>query len=87
MVWGDPTRLRQVVLNLINNAVKFTEKGAVDLVVTPGKELITISVTDTGLGIPPGEQSVIFDEFRQSDRTAARGYGGLGRDWQSANGW
>jgi signal transduction histidine kinase/DNA-binding LacI/PurR family transcriptional regulator/AraC-like DNA-binding protein/DNA-binding LytR/AlgR family response regulator len=78
LVWGDPTRLRQVILNLINNAVKFTEKGAVSLLVMPGKELITISVVDTGLGILPAEQSVIFDEFRQSDRTTARGYGGLG---------
>lgn len=78
LVWGDRTRLRQVVLNLINNAIKFTEKGGVTLQVTSGKERITISVTDTGLGIPPGEQAVIFDEFRQSDRTAARGFGGLG---------
>ncbi|MGB8214025.1 MAG: substrate-binding domain-containing protein [Anaerolineales bacterium] len=77
-VWGDPTRLRQVVLNLINNAVKFTEQGEIGLQVLSGKELITISVIDTGLGIPPDEQSVIFDEFRQSDRTAARGFGGLG---------
>ncbi len=78
LVWGDPTRLRQVALNLVNNAVKFTEKGAISLRVIPGKELITISVSDTGLGIPPAEQSVIFDEFRQSDRTTARGFGGLG---------
>jgi signal transduction histidine kinase/DNA-binding LacI/PurR family transcriptional regulator/AraC-like DNA-binding protein len=78
LVWGDPTRLRQVALNLVNNAVKFTDKGSVSLLVTPGKELITISVIDTGLGIPTAEQSVIFDEFRQSDRTSARGYGGLG---------
>jgi len=78
LVWGDPTRLRQVALNLVNNAVKFTEKGEVGLLVAPGRELITISVADTGLGIPEAEQSVIFDEFRQSDRTSARGYGGLG---------
>jgi signal transduction histidine kinase/CheY-like chemotaxis protein len=77
-VWGDRTRLRQVVLNLINNAVKFTEKGEINLRVASDGELITISVADTGLGIPPAEQSVIFDEYRQSDRTAARGYGGLG---------
>jgi signal transduction histidine kinase/DNA-binding response OmpR family regulator len=78
LVWGDPTRLRQVALNLVNNAVKFTEKGQVSLLVAPERELINISVTDTGLGIPPAEQSVIFDEFRQSDRTTARGFGGLG---------
>jgi signal transduction histidine kinase/DNA-binding LacI/PurR family transcriptional regulator/AraC-like DNA-binding protein/DNA-binding LytR/AlgR family response regulator len=78
LIWGDPTRLRQVVLNLLNNAVKFTEKGEVGLLVTPGKEAITVSVVDTGLGINPAEQGVIFDEFRQADRTTARGYGGLG---------
>ncbi len=78
LVWGDRTRLRQVVLNLINNAVKFTEKGGVTLRVAHAKDQIVISVEDTGLGIPPRELEVIFDEFRQSDRTAARGFGGLG---------
>lgn len=78
LVWGDPTRLRQVALNLVNNAVKFTEKGEIRLLVEPDRELITISVIDTGLGIPLAEQCVIFDEFRQSDRTTARGFGGLG---------
>ncbi|HVM72301.1 MAG TPA: substrate-binding domain-containing protein [Anaerolineales bacterium] len=78
LVWGDPTRLRQVVLNLLVNAAKFTEKGGISLAVKPGKDLLTISVSDTGLGIPPVEQSVIFEEFRQSDRTTARGFGGLG---------
>lgn len=78
MVWGDPTRLRQVVLNLVNNAVKFTEKGEIRLQGTLERELITITVSDTGLGVPPAEQTVIFDEFRQSDRTTSRGFGGLG---------
>jgi signal transduction histidine kinase/DNA-binding LacI/PurR family transcriptional regulator/AraC-like DNA-binding protein len=78
LVWGDPTRLRQVLLNLIQNAVKFTAQGGVRLRVSPGQESVTVSVEDTGIGIPPAEQSVIFDEFRQGDRTTARGYGGLG---------
>ena len=77
-VWGDRTRLRQVVLNLINNAVKFTEQGRVTLRVSVRNESITVEVIDTGLGILPEEQSVIFDEFRQSERTTALGYGGLG---------
>ena len=77
-VWGDRTRLRQVVLNLVNNAVKFTAKGHVTLSVRVEDRFLILSVQDTGLGIPPGEQEAIFDEFRQSERTAARGYGGLG---------
>ncbi|MGB7538923.1 MAG: substrate-binding domain-containing protein [Anaerolineales bacterium] len=78
LIWGDPTRVRQVVLNLVNNAVKFSEKGGVRLWVEPGKDSITVSVSDTGLGIHPAEQEVIFEEFRQADRTTSRGYGGLG---------
>jgi len=77
-VWGDRTRLRQVALNLVSNAIKFTERGEVTLQIRAGAEAITVSISDTGLGIPAEEQEVIFDEFRQSERTAARGYGGLG---------
>ena len=77
-VWGDRTRLRQVVLNLINNAVKFTAQGRITLQVNADKDSITVQVSDTGLGILPEEQDAIFDEFRQSERTATLGYGGLG---------
>jgi signal transduction histidine kinase/DNA-binding response OmpR family regulator len=77
-VWGDQTRLRQVVLNLINNAIKFTSSGTVSLRVEPDGDVVRVLVQDTGLGIAPEEQRVIFDEFRQSDRTIAHGYGGLG---------
>jgi signal transduction histidine kinase/CheY-like chemotaxis protein len=77
-VWGDRTRLRQVALNLVNNAIKFTERGEVALLVTVDDDGITVAVQDTGLGIPAEEQEVIFEEFRQSDRSTARGYGGLG---------
>jgi signal transduction histidine kinase/DNA-binding LacI/PurR family transcriptional regulator/AraC-like DNA-binding protein len=77
-VSGDRTRLRQVVLNLVHNAIKFTTEGEVALIVRSDQRIVTIQVSDTGLGIPPEEQQFIFDEFRQSERTTARGYGGLG---------
>ncbi len=77
-IWGDQTRLRQIVLNLISNAVKFTSQGTIALRVQQQGDEIIVEVSDTGLGILPREQSVIFDEFRQSERTTTLGYGGLG---------
>ncbi|MBK8420865.1 substrate-binding domain-containing protein [Candidatus Villigracilis saccharophilus] len=77
-VWGDRTRLQQVALNLIANAVKFTAQGQVSLRIEVGEKHLVVSVQDTGLGIPLDEQAWIFDEFRQSEHTAARGFGGLG---------
>jgi signal transduction histidine kinase/DNA-binding LacI/PurR family transcriptional regulator/CheY-like chemotaxis protein len=78
LVWGDRTRLQQVILNLVSNAVKFTEQGSVSLWVEIGKKEAVIAVSDTGMGIPFGEQETIFNEFKQSERTARRGYGGMG---------
>ena len=77
-VWGDRTRLRQVVLNLINNAIKFTVHGRVSLMVTSNDETVTVRIQDTGLGIPPEEQAMIFDEFQRSERSISLGYSGLG---------
>ncbi len=77
-VWGDPTRLRQVALNLINNAVKFTAAGSVRLRILDHGDAVTVMVSDTGLGISPAEQQAVFDEFWQSERSLAHGYGGLG---------
>ena len=78
MVLGDRTRLQQVILNLVSNAVKFTEQGSVSLWVESGKKEVVIAVSDSGLGIPAAEQETIFNEFKQSERTARRGYGGMG---------
>ena len=77
-VRGDATRLRQVTLNMLNNAVKFTAHGYVALTVVIEAQTLIITVSDSGVGIPLNERAEIFDEFRQSERTAARGYGGVG---------
>ena len=77
-VWGDRTRLQQITLNLVSNAVKFTTRGWVMLEISTQANQVEVAVRDTGLGILPTEQAWIFDEFRQSERTTTRGYGGLG---------
>ncbi len=80
---GDPSRLRQVLFNLIGNALKFTEQGRVDVDVThrplPERRTeLTISVRDTGIGIAPEAIPRLFDRFIQADATTARRYGGTG---------
>jgi signal transduction histidine kinase/DNA-binding response OmpR family regulator len=82
-VVGDPTRLRQVVLNLVGNAVKFTEKGEVVLKVElESREeqgiLVHFSVRDTGIGVPADKQQAIFESFTQVDGSMTRKYGGTG---------
>ncbi len=65
LVWADANRVRQVLLNLYSNAAKFTDEGSITLGIDVGPEEIIISVCDTGVGIPPDEHSLIFEEFRQ----------------------
>ena len=77
-VIGDRTRLRQVTLNLLSNAVKFTEHGTISMLVTVADQNVLVKISDTGMGIPPEEQELIFDEFRRSERSVERGYGGMG---------
>ncbi|WP_420131043.1 ATP-binding protein [Rhodopseudomonas sp.] len=79
-VIGDAARLRQVLLNLAGNAIKFTTEGGVALVVQPGGRdgEIDIVVRDTGIGIAPEAQQLIFGEFEQADEAIARTYGGTG---------
>jgi PAS domain S-box-containing protein len=82
-VRGDSTRLRQVLLNLVGNAIKFTERGEVAVQVRvetfEGKEcLLRFTVADTGIGIPPAKQELIFKPFSQADATTTRKFGGTG---------
>jgi PAS domain S-box-containing protein len=79
-VVGDAARLRQVLLNLAGNAIKFTSTGGVALIVEPGLSANEISflVRDTGIGIAPEAQQRIFREFEQADERIARSYGGTG---------
>jgi len=77
-VLGDRARLQQVLLNLLANAVKFTPQGEVALRAGQQAGWIMVEVSDTGIGVPPGEQAAIFDEFHQAPGAVARGFGGLG---------
>jgi signal transduction histidine kinase len=76
--WADRARIRQVLVNLLANAVKFTEHGGVTVRATIVDGWITVAVVDTGVGIPPEAQTYIFDEFRQVDASTTRRYGGTG---------
>ena len=80
---GDPARIGQVVANLLGNALKFTEAGGVTLTVSAiggdrGRQTIEVSVTDTGIGIPPEHVGHIFERFRQADSSTSRRFGGTG---------
>lgn len=76
---GDPGRIRQILINLVANAIKFTEQGNVTLSARPGGEgRVRIDVCDTGIGIEPGVQERIFDSFTQADASTTRRYGGSG---------
>jgi two-component system, sensor histidine kinase len=77
-VLGDPTRIRQVVFNLIGNALKFTENGQVKLVVSVEESRLICAVQDTGIGMSQAVQQRLFEPFRQADNSTARKYGGTG---------
>ena len=91
-VYTDQRRLQQVLKNLLSNAFKFTERGRVSLNMTPAKagwnpdnkilsnaeSVIAFSVKDTGIGIAPDKQRIIFEAFQQADGTTSRKYGGTG---------
>lgn len=80
---GDDARMRQIVFNLLGNAIKFTEKGAVSMYCglvgsRPDKRRIYLAISDTGIGIPDDQHSLIFDAFTQVDSSSSRKYAGTG---------
>jgi anti-sigma regulatory factor (Ser/Thr protein kinase) len=80
MVVGDAARVRQIVFNLLANAVKFTMEGRVTLSVLADRDAgtVSIAVADTGIGIEPQQQAAIFEAFRQADTSTTRRFGGTG---------
>ena len=83
IIHADPLRLRQVFTNFISNAIKFTERGKVNMMVelvekNEGAGLFRFTVSDTGIGLTPEEQKGIFDDFAQADSSTTRKYGGTG---------
>jgi CheY-like chemotaxis protein/HPt (histidine-containing phosphotransfer) domain-containing protein/anti-sigma regulatory factor (Ser/Thr protein kinase) len=82
-ILGDPARLRQVLINLTGNAIKFTSQGEIVIRAEPFQETATdvkvrFSVSDTGIGIPPEKQAAVFERFTQADGSTTRHYGGTG---------
>lgn len=78
---GDPTKVRQVLINLVSNSLKFTDKGHIKVGVnraTGKKDQLTFSVSDSGVGIPLSKQSLLFQKFSQADSSIARRFGGTG---------
>lgn len=77
-VLTDPTRLRQILTNLVQNAVKFTESGEVALCITRSGSRLSLAVSDTGIGVPEHRRSRLFEAFSQVDSSVARRFGGSG---------
>lgn len=77
-IWGDRTRIRQILLNLLSNAAKFTNSGEIGLSTEENDHTITIHVSDTGIGILPEDQQRIFEEFAQVGGSNDLGYSGIG---------
>ncbi len=83
IIRGDPTRLRQILFNLVGNAIKFTAEGQVALsaeveLIENGTCVLHFNVADTGIGVPEDKQSVVFDAFTQADASTTREFGGTG---------
>jgi signal transduction histidine kinase/CheY-like chemotaxis protein len=79
-IYTDRGKLRQILKNFLSNAAKFTDAGSVSIAVTPGTNArpLAIAVVDTGIGIAPGKEEIIFEAFQQADGSTRRRYGGTG---------
>jgi two-component system sensor histidine kinase/response regulator len=77
-VWGDPVRLRQILVNLVGNAIKFTHEGEIAVHAARVGEKVRFDVRDTGVGIAPSVRQRIFEPFTQADSSLSRRYGGAG---------
>lgn len=77
-VLGDKTRLRQILLNLISNAAKFTDEGEIEIAAAYDEQFVTLHIRDTGIGIAPEKQAEIFEQFTQIDNSNTRRYEGTG---------
>ncbi|MFN7491805.1 MAG: ATP-binding protein [Cyclobacteriaceae bacterium] len=83
-IWADPVRLRQVLINLVGNSIKFTHQGEIELIIqlmeknSAGKCSIRFTIRDTGIGIAPENQEKIFKAFAQGDSSSTKKYGGTG---------
>lgn len=77
-VHGDDKRLRQVLLNLLGNAIKFTQVGGVTLLVRRDEDMLRLTVSDTGIGIAPSKHELVFEPFTQADGSVTRFFGGTG---------
>ncbi len=75
---GDPTRVRQIISNLVSNALKFTEAGEIEIIVSRLEEGVVVSVRDTGIGIPEDRLPKLFGQFEQVDASTTRRFGGTG---------
>ena len=77
-LYGDEESVSKVAINLLGNAIKFTEQGSIKLALECGDDTWNIVVEDTEIGIPPHAREFIFEEFRQVDQSSKRKYGGTG---------
>lgn len=92
IIVGDPTRLSQIIHNLLSNATKFTDAGGVSLTVDaewlgPDRARISLAVADTGLGISAEDRARLFQPFSQLDSSSTRRFGGTGLAWPSRGVW